>query len=137
MNRSVTCFLVDDDADDQEIFESALKEIDPAIRCIMANDGTEALLKLNSDKTFAPDFIFLDLNMPGINGKQCLAEIKKDSRFKTTPVIIYSTTVSERDMEEINHLGAMTFFTKPSRFSELCTTLSGILGQKVTVTKKL
>lgn len=132
MSTSIVCFLVDDDADDQEIFESALKEIDPSIKCVIANDGTEALTRLNSDKRFTPDYIFLDLNMPGINGKQCLAEIKKDSRFEATPVIIYSTTVSERDREEINSLGAMTFFTKPSKFSELCATLSDILGRKIT-----
>lgn len=131
MNASMTCFLVDDDVDDQEIFESALKEIDPSIKCIIANDGTEALTRLSTDKRFTPDYIFLDLNMPGINGKQCLAEIKKDSRFHSTPVIIYSTTVSERDMEEINSLGAKTFFTKPSRFSELCSTLSDILGRQI------
>lgn len=127
MNTPIVCFLVDDDTDDQEIFESALKEIDSSIKCIVANDGTEALTKLNHDETFIPDFIFLDLNMPGINGKQCLAEIKKHERFDSTPVVIYSTTVNERDMDEIDRLGAIAFFTKPSRFSELCATLSDIL----------
>lgn len=128
MSYPVVCFLVDDDDDDQEIFKSALQEIDPAIKCVIANNGADALERLSND-SFLPDFIFLDLNMPGINGKQCLAEIKKSSRLRSVPVIIYSTTVSEKDMEEINLLGASTFFTKPSRYSELIQTLSRLLGR--------
>ena len=61
-----TCFLIDDDIDDQEIFGLAIKEIDYSIQCTFANDGAEALQKLSTTAlNFLPDYIFLDLNMPG------------------------------------------------------------------------
>src|SRR3954447_10691318 len=109
-----TCFLIDDDIDDQEIFELALKKVDDSIDCVFANDGAEALQKFMNDESFMPDIIFLDLNMPQMNGKQCLSEIKKISRLQHIPVIIYTTTRSDADATETKMLGALDFITKPA-----------------------
>jgi CheY-like chemotaxis protein len=86
----VTCFLVDDDVDDLEIFTLAVEDLRINVNCVTAADGIDALEKLRNDEAFVPDFIFLDLNMPRMNGKQCLLEIKKIERLSSTPVIIYS-----------------------------------------------
>ena len=70
-------FIADDDPDDQELFIEALLQIDAQCKCVTAFDGLEALNKLFSQTVYVPDFIFLDLNMPKMNGKECLVEIKK------------------------------------------------------------
>ena len=73
-------FLVaDDDEDDRFFFLEALRSIDPGITCMLASNGREALTLLQSDFFSLPDYIFLDLNMPLMNGLKCLEEIKKIS----------------------------------------------------------
>ena len=74
-----TCFfLVDDDADDVSIFKEILREVNPSIALVSAADGQEALKFLKHQQDNYPDVIFLDLNMPRMNGKECLSELKKD-----------------------------------------------------------
>jgi CheY-like chemotaxis protein len=122
-----TCLLVDDDEDDKEIFCLALQNIDPSIDCRTASDGLEALSILK-DGSFVPDFIFLDLNMPVMNGKECLKEIRKQNHLHDTPVIIFSTSSAERDREETKALGASAFITKPPLVSTLAKKLSDIFN---------
>ena len=69
--------LVDDDIDDHEIFCMALENLENCYKCIFAKDGIEALEILKNEEIFIPDIIFLDLNMPRMNGIDCLYEIKK------------------------------------------------------------
>jgi CheY-like chemotaxis protein len=119
-----TCFLIDDDEDDQEIFTLALREADASIRCVTANDGVEALTRLTGDKTFIPDYIFLDLNMPLMNGKECLREIRKHTHLRDVPVIIFSTSSEPHEIEETRRLGANEFITKPPLISSLSRQLA-------------
>jgi CheY-like chemotaxis protein len=120
-------FIADDDPDDQELFIEALHEIDAHCTCVTAFDGQDALKKLSSSKIDPPDIIFLDLNMPKLNGKECLTEIKKNNLLKEIPVIIYSTSADKRDMLEAIQLGAVFFFQKPNRFHELSQALKQII----------
>jgi CheY-like chemotaxis protein len=133
MSRPITCFLVDDDEDDREIFTIALSDLGENIECVLASDGMDALQKLRSSESL-PDFIFLDLNMPRMDGKECIAEIKKDNRLYDIPVVIYSTSSSSRDRADAARLGAMHFFTKPPSISALSTALGDIfLGKTIPV----
>ena len=117
-NSNMICLLVDDDEDDKEIFCLALAEVDPSIQCYIASDGIEALEML-SNPAFAPDYIFLDLNMPLMSGKECLIEIKKRSHLEKTSVIMFSTSASQKDIEDTSELGASAFITKPPLISTL------------------
>src|SRR6266487_683666 len=99
-SKAALFLLADDDADDQQLFKEALNEIDKSIRCLTASSGEEALNKLKTDLKQLPDYIFLDLNMPRMNGLECLVEIKKTNTLKHIPVIIYSTSSAEKDVEE-------------------------------------
>jgi CheY-like chemotaxis protein len=128
MIQAPTLLLIDDDADDQEIFSIALQNINSLIRFVISDNCKDALEKLSKDKMFKPDFIFLDLNMPGMSGSQCLAEIKKQSRFKHIPVIIYTTSSGQRDKDETKKLGADYFLTKPTDINKLITILKKILS---------
>ncbi len=117
-------FLIDDDADDQEIFQLSLQEVDPALICITANDGREAIEIITHDENFLPDIIFLDLNMPRMNGKECLAEIRGIPRFNNVPIYMYSTSMSDKDKQDTLNLGAKGFITKPNSTKELVKILA-------------
>ena len=128
MERNRIFFIADDDPDDQELFIKALKEIDDDCDCITAFNGEEALYKLVNEKGYPPDLIFLDLNMPKKNGKQCLKEIKLNKDIRDIPVIIYSTSAEKKEIEETTQLGAAYFMQKPNRFTELRKALVQILA---------
>lgn len=114
--RHKKVLMVDDDADDQLLFANALQEIDPTMYCEIANNGIEALEKL---KTFLPDVIFLDLNMPMMNGMECLAALKKNKMLAQIPVIIFTTTNDKISISTAKEMGATAFFHKPIEFNRL------------------
>jgi len=116
MKNQFTCFLIEDDPDDQEIFLNVLREIAPSVRCITATDGHDAILKLTAGD-IKPDLIFADLNMPLMNGKLFLIERAAMEELSTIPVIILSTTSDQRSIEETLQLGATDCITKPDKFS--------------------
>ena len=119
-------FIVDDDADDQELFVNALLEIDEHFTFQMAYNGEDALHQLR-DGLLLPDLLFLDLNMPKMSGKECLSELKKDDTLKEIPVIVYSTSYEKEDMMDALQLGAAYFLQKPNSFNELSRALMKII----------
>lgn len=119
-------FFIDDDTDDQEIFSMAISDIVSSADCHFANDGIEALEKL-SDTSFSPSCIFMDLNMPRMNGKECLVEIGKIERLNNVPVIIYSTSIDARLMDECRKLGATDFIIKPPGLQALTDRLQKVI----------
>lgn len=133
---TLTCLLVDDDIDDQEIFKLALKHLPYAVQCITADDGMDALDQLNADQSFVPDYIFLDLNMPRMDGFQTLVAIKQLARLADVPVIIYTTSAEQRDMHRSKELGCYRFITKPISINDLKTILTDVFwGSKPLVTQ--
>jgi CheY-like chemotaxis protein len=127
LKRSRNCFLIEDDIEDQEIFQTALQQVDQNMGFMTACNGAEGLNKLKEDPSFVPDFIFLDLNMPKINGLQCLTEIRQLDHLKDTKIIMYSTSSDPAMMEASNLLGANDFLIKPDKLGLLINKLSGIL----------
>jgi CheY-like chemotaxis protein len=109
--------LVDDDEDDREIFLSVVQTIAPAVECRMATNGQDALNKLNQHHSDLPDLIFLDLNMPLMDGRQFLREIKKHNALKEIPVIVLSTSSDKETISLSRSLGASDFITKPDKYS--------------------
>jgi CheY-like chemotaxis protein len=121
------CFLIDDDIDDQELFLMALEKVGRNIECTIANDGIHALEILRRNEEYVPDYIFLDVNMPRMNGLQTLAEIKKISALRSTDVIMFSTSSERAIIESSKQLGASKFEVKPTGLTALVNTLSSIL----------
>ncbi|NSL89998.1 response regulator [Chitinophaga solisilvae] len=121
--------LIDDDVDDRMIFGDVLKELVPDIIYNEAINGEDALTKLGNG--LLPDIIFVDLNMPRIDGKQFLAEIQKLEQLRHIPVIIYTTSSHESDKKETRALGAAYFLTKPNSLHELNLVLKGILERTI------
>lgn len=117
--------LIDDDHDDQLFFLDAVRDIDATIVCEVANDGIEGMEKLKHETL--PDLIFLDLNMPYMNGFDFLLLIRKEQRYDDIPVIIFTTSSHQRDIETSRELGARAFLTKPNNFNELAKKLASLI----------
>ncbi|KQO22994.1 histidine kinase [Flavobacterium sp. Leaf82] len=110
--------LADDDMDDTEMFCEALEEINKNIVCHCADNGSEAL-RILDELQEKPELIFLDLNMPVMNGWDCLKFLKKDKRYEDIPVIMISTSSHRKDMDIASDLGAVCYFVKPNNFNDL------------------
>ena len=110
------CYLIDDDVDDQEFFSLALQEVNPSFQLMTSDSGVDALDQLRSKKV-SPDIIFLDINMPRVDGWECLKRLQTMDHLMGTPVVIYST--SEPSYKSENSKGFSSFLTKQSKISEL------------------
>ena len=127
----VHVLIVDDDEDDRDLLTIAIHELDSTVDCILARNGEEALQGLRLEKFPKPDLIFLDLNMPRVNGVQFLRELKSDSSLHYIPVVIYTTSKQQLELEESKALGAVHFLTKPSSFQELCKMIADVFGKEM------
>jgi CheY-like chemotaxis protein len=76
------------------------------------------MLSFIAQSASMPSLIFLDINMPRLNGKECLQWLKADARFSSIPIIICSTSKNPNDMQECAALGAHYYFTKPMRLKD-------------------
>lgn len=123
---AIEFLLVDDDSDDSDLIVEVLNEIDPTVNYTYAMDGPEALLLL--EEGYIPGIIFLDINMPGMNGWQCLMKFKANERFKDIPVVMYSTSSYQHEIEKAFDLGALAFFTKPNHYSLLKKNIQVVLN---------
>jgi CheY-like chemotaxis protein len=126
MEKILVCLLIDDDEDDREIFQLALEQTDIVLDCIMVNNGKEALSILE-ENDFVPDFIFVDLNMPRMSGRECILELKKLDKLKKAHLVAYSTSSIQREMDELISLGATSFITKLPDIGELSVALQDCL----------
>ena len=119
----LTILLVEDDPADQKLIKTSMKNQRIANELRIVNSGEEALDFLQhggdySDDCPRPDLILLDLNMPGMGGKEFLKRIKDDENFKQIPVVILTTSDSERDILDSYKLQASGYVNKPVTLDE-------------------
>lgn len=115
--------LADDDADDAFLFCEAIGLLGPAVECRTAENGSGLFKQLSETGDSMPDMIFLDINMPVMNGWDCLVKLKENELYRPITTIMYSTSSNPRDVEKAYELGAALFITKPDNFNELCRIL--------------
>lgn len=118
-------FIADDDSDDLLLFRDALEKVDPAIKLENVSNGI-ALLSLLSH--MSPDLLFLDLDMPGKNGLECLVEIRKNPSQDLLPIVVFSSTTRPANIETAYEMGADLFFIKPANFNDLIVSIKAILA---------
>lgn len=108
--------LVEDNVGDVMIIRQALKSVDVPYKLHIAHDGLEALSFLKKEDIFAdkptPNIIFLDINMPMMNGKECLREIKQTPGIQTIPVAMLTSSDAPDDIRECYTLGANCYLLK-------------------------
>jgi CheY-like chemotaxis protein len=129
MTSTKSILLADDDIDDAEIFADLLSEIDPLVEFYHAKDGLGVFEHISQMGEDTPNIILLDLNMPEMNGWQCLSRLKKDPLTKDIPVLIYSTSSYHRDKQTAIEFGASAFITKPSDYHNLRKLISAVTSQ--------
>lgn len=121
----MSILYVDDDLEDIEIFQEAVRTVDPSVQYIAAHSGKD-LFELLNQKGVLPDHIVLDINMPGMDGKSCLQEIRKNRKFDQINVIVYSTNSFPKDIEQIKAMGA-SFIRKANSFNDLCNMVRNLI----------
>jgi CheY-like chemotaxis protein len=123
--RKLSILLVDDDEDDQFFFKEALHQIKIKVDLSVAYNGLEAL---NTLTHFIPELIFLDINMPYQNGKECLKVIRSNPKFQDTSIIMFTTSAREEDIRESRIYGANLFVIKPSSTEDHVNILNNIFS---------
>ncbi len=129
--KSVVILLADDDEDDVILIKDSFQKSKLSNDLRVVEDGVELLDYLRRQGAFAdpetsprPDIILLDLNMPRMDGREALKEIKHDPRFKEIPVIILTTSQTHADILRSYQDGANCFITKPVTFQSMCEVVS-------------
>lgn len=107
--------IADDDEDDQLLFREVIRELPSLVHLSTARDGEETLKLLHSMPQL-PDLLFLDLNMPIVNGMECLDEIKANQKLMVLPVVIFSTSSFPGNINKVYDLGAHLYIRKPNDF---------------------
>jgi CheY-like chemotaxis protein len=123
----MTILFIDDDQDDTDLFCEAIAYLNSSefvyadkqlIHCIAVNNGCQAIDLLDTLQEL-PDYIFLDINMPLMGGRECLSHLKHNPKFANIPVIMLSTACMPEDVIELKRLGASDCINKPRGFNEL------------------
>jgi CheY-like chemotaxis protein len=128
LNKNIACLLIEDDQDDQEIFAMALQEVGYNVACTMASSAIDALSIIENEPY--PDYIFMDVNMPKMNGIECLTKFRELGVVDNTRVFMISTSADKRLVEQCRALGAADFIVKPNTIGELVTALRDIFTTK-------
>jgi CheY-like chemotaxis protein len=121
--------IADDDESDCMNFTDALQELRIKTTVHTLKDGIELMHYLEDETMPLPGLLFLDLNMPRKNGLECLKEIRKSEKLRMISVAIYSTSSSEKDIEETFIQGANVYIKKPNDFGKLKQALGKIIEQ--------
>jgi len=117
--------LVDDDRDELKIFMDALNQVDSSnVKCTHASAARQALEML---KYLEPDIIFVDFNIPGLNGLGLIEDIKKIKSIQNIPVFLYSTTINAKMEKTARSLGVAGCIEKPNSINKLASELKQIL----------
>lgn len=123
-------YLADDDSDDIEFFQTVINELNPEAQITVSYNGEELLNQLEKSIEL-PDIIFLDINMPKINGLDALKIIKLIDVINTIPVIMCSTGIDDSYVKQAYALGAHYYIVKPSDFSVFKRTINNIFSQNL------
>jgi CheY-like chemotaxis protein len=126
--KPLNVLLADDDSDDCAFFEEALSAISPGFSMIVKRDGQEVLEYLFHPHAVLPDIIFLDLNMPLIDGAKCLEEIRKNKNMDDIFIVMNTTTASWNEIDRSYNNGANLFLIKPNSFQELKQSIETIIN---------
>ncbi len=137
--KPIEILLIEDNPGDVRLTREALKENKVHNNLFVVEDGVEALAFLRKENQYAnsprPGLILLDLNLPKMDGRQVLAEIKADPKLKRIPVVVLTTSEAERDIFETYNLHANCYVTKPIDLDQFITVIKAVEGFWLTIVK--
>jgi len=129
MSDKLTILVADDDLDDTALLKYAFKETGIKNPVTFVDNGEELLSFLKSAEEGVNEFpclIFLDLNMPKIGGHEALKIMKASPRWRSIPVLVFSTSDFKDDIAQVYDLGAAGYIVKPPRYADLLAVLKAI-----------
>ena len=118
--------LIDDDPEDAELFQDAIKRIDNSIEFVWFDDGMTGLNSFLKEGNL-PDILFLDVNLPQVSGKELLKLFRENQITRSLQIVIYSTSISKRDIEETSVYDVKHYLQKPESFEALYSELKEII----------
>jgi CheY-like chemotaxis protein len=131
--KPITMLLAEDDLDDRYLISEALDESGIENQLFIVENGEDLLDYLKNRDKYAdkekyprPGLILLDLNMPLMDGREALAEIKKDPQLRRIPIIVLTTSQKEEDIQDTYEMGITGFITKPMTFSGLVDVMRSV-----------
>lgn len=120
--KPIEVLLVEDDPADADLTKETLKDGKLFVHLNVVEDGEQAMAYLRQQSPFEnavrPDLVLLDLNLPRLDGRQVLKEIKEDDSLKTIPVVVLTTSEAETDVQNMYRIGANCYITKPIGMDE-------------------
>ena len=119
--------LVDDDTDDVSIFKEVLEDVNPSISFLSAGDGYEALITLKKQSNNMPDVIFLDLNMPRMDGISLIEEVRVTPNHNRVPILMLTTESQTSFKEKARNAGATGWIVKPFVADNLLAVINKVL----------
>lgn len=124
--KPIDILLVEDNPGDVRLTKEALRDAKVLNEIYVARDGVEAMQFVHKEGSYTnapmPDLILLDLNLPRKDGREVLAEIKKDPKLKHIPIVVLTTSKADEDIIRTYNLHANAYITKPvdlNRFVEI------------------
>lgn len=124
MNYSI--LIAEDDFDDRLLIQDAFEANGIEAGVTEYAENGDELMTILSNREEPPTLIFMDLNMPKMDGREAIKAIKSDPQFKQIPVIVFTTSASEDDIQSSYLQGVNTYFTKPTMFKDLVEMVSVI-----------
>jgi two-component system, response regulator len=130
----ISVLLVEDNPDDAEFTLRALRKANVALNIVLVDNGVKALDFVFGTGSFAeragarlPRIMLLDLKMPKVDGLEVARRIKKDPRTRSLPIIIFTSSREQRDIDESYQVGANSYVVKPIDYAELITKLGDLV----------
>jgi two-component system, chemotaxis family, response regulator Rcp1 len=128
--KPIEILLVEDNEDDIGLIEEVLEETKIRNKLHVAKDGEEAMLFLHREGKFSgfprPDIILLDLNSPKKDGRDILKEIKEDNNLRSIPIVVLTSSNSEKDIIRAYNLHANAYVTRPLDLNEFINVVKSI-----------
>ena len=120
----LTIVLVDDDVDEYDLFTTALKQLTEDFRLIHITSCDDLLSTIKANK---PELVFLDINMPGMNGIECLKTIRRENKLEQLPIIMYSTSNNKINIQQAYENKANFYVVKPYSIQGIIKALEKII----------
>jgi len=140
--ESITFLIADDDADDRMLLQEAFDESRLANPLDFVENGEELINYLKRANGYShlkseplPGVVFLDLNMPRVDGREALAEIKADKTLRHVPIVVFTTSQAEEDIVNSYDLGVSGFIVKPVTFEALVDIIHSVTDYWVEVVR--
>jgi len=123
-------FIIDDNEDFVLLFCQAIAKTHPECQCLYAENGYNALRQLKFMLPTVPDFIFVDVKMPIMNGHEIVAELKKTGALSAVPIIMYSAQTNPEDEKKAKEAGIVGYYPKPSNREKINALITEVLDMK-------